>query len=268
LNSVRILRALTRHPTLVALVALFSILIGFLVGFKPAFPPQSRSYTVAIASERLLIDTPQSQVLEAAPAGSATLGTRASVFANLLVVGELKNKIAERAGIDPKKLVGSTDASGGPGGTVDATKTTPTTPQLRTSVLLAADQVQLPIIKIEAQAPSPNLAAKLSSAAAAAISAYVNTKADSEGVTLDKRLSIRSLGAPQVLEETRGPRHMLAFVVALLMFVLGCTGIVLVPAFLRAWRLSVALDEPENETAIAEGGVAAPTPIHVASGRR
>jgi hypothetical protein len=266
LNSVRILRALTRHPRLVAQVALLSILVGWLVGFKPTFPPQSRSYTVAIASERLLIDTPQSQVLEVAPAGSATLGTRASVFANLLVVGELKNKIAQRAGLAPNKLIGSTDAAGGPGGAADSTKTKPTTPQLRTSVLLSTDQVQLPIIKIEAQAPSPALAARISSAATDIISKYVQDKAESEGVTADKRLNIRSLGAPQVAEEKRGPGHAVAFVAALLIFGLGCAAIVLVPSFMSAWRLSAPLDEPEKEPK-DEDDVVPHKPIRVASGR-
>jgi hypothetical protein len=266
LNSVRILRALTRHPRLVAQVALLSILVGWLVGFKPTFPPQSRSYTVAIASERLLIDTPQSQVLEVAPAGSATLGTRASVFANLLVVGELKNKIAQRAGLAPNKLIGSTDAGGGPGGAADSTKTKPTTPQLRTSVLLSTDQVQLPIIKIEAQAPSPALAARISSASTDIISKYVQDKAESEGVTADKRLNIRSLGAPQVAEEKRGPGHALAFVAALLIFGLGCAAIVLVPSFMSAWRLSAPLDEPQKEPK-DEDDVVPHKPIRVASGR-
>ena len=267
MNSVRILRALTRHPRLVAQVALLSILVGWLVGFKPTFPPQSRSYTVAIASERLLIDTPQSQVLEVAPAGSATLGTRASVFANLLVVGELKNKIAQRAGLAPNKLIGSTDAAGGPGGAADSTKTKPTTPQLRTSVLLSTDQVQLPIIKIEAQAPSPGPGRADQLRGDGHHLEVRTSKAESEGVTADKRLNIRSLGAPQVAEEKRGPGHALAFVAALLIFGLGCAAIVLVPSFMSAWRLSAPLDEPETEPKDEDDVVRPHKPIRVASGR-
>jgi hypothetical protein len=266
-NSVRILRALTRHPVLVAQVALLAIAVGWLVGFKPTFPPKSRSYTVAIASERVLIDTPQSQVLEVSPAGSGTLGTRASVFANLLVVGELKNKVAARAGLAANKLVGSTDASVAAGDVADAQQATPTTPRLHTSVLLSTDQVQLPIIKIDAQAPTPVLAARITSAAADTLSSYVQQKADSEGVTADKRLNIHSLGAPVVGQEKRGPRHLLALVAGLLIFALGCTAVVLVPAFMQAWRLSVAADEPAGGSEPGQADVAASEPIPVASGR-
>ncbi len=259
MNSVRILRALTRHPLILAQVVLLSIVVGWLVGFKPSFPPKSRSYSVAIASERVLIDTPQSQVLEVSPAGSGTLGTRASVFANLLVVGELKNEVAKRAGLAPNKLLGATDASATAGstGTADATNATPTTPRLHTSVLLSSDQVQLPIIKVDAQAPSPVLAARITSAATETLSSYVAKKAASEGVSADKRLNIRSLGAPVVDQEIRGPRHLLALLAGLLVFVLGCAAIVMVPAFMRAWRLSEddeqgSEDDEQGDAAEAE----------------
>jgi hypothetical protein len=268
LNSVRILRALTRHPVLLAQVALLAIAIGWLVGFKPTFPPKSRSYTVAIASERVLIDTPQSQVLEVAPAGSGTLGTRASVFANLLVVGELKNEVAKRAGLAPSKLIGSTDASAtaGSAGSTDTSKATPTTPRLHTSVLLSTDQVQLPIIKVDAQAPTPVLAARITSAATETLSSYVSKKAEAEGVSAAKRLNIRSLGAPVVDQETRGPRHLLALLAGLFIFILGCTAIVMVPAFLRAWRLSED-EEQDDAPAADEDDVEAPEPLAVATGR-
>jgi hypothetical protein len=274
-NSVRILRALTRHPLILAQVVLLSIVVGWLVGFKPTFPPKSRSYTVAVASERVLIDTPQSQVLEVAPAGSGTLGTRASVFANLLVVGELKNEVAKRAGLAPNKLIGGTDASAtaGAAGPGDATKAAPTTARLHTSVLLSTDQVQLPIIKIDAQAKTPVLAARITSAATETLSSYVAKKAESEGVSADKRLNIRSLGAPVVDQEIRGPRHLLALLAGLLVLGMGCAAIVMVPAFLRAWRLSGEDDEPDDPSGDEtepepkpEPEVKAGTPLAAASG--
>jgi hypothetical protein len=273
MNSVRILRALTRHPLILAQVVLLSIVVGWLVGFRPTFPPKSRSYTVAIASERVLIDTPQSQVLEVSPAGSGTLGTRASVFANLLVVGELKNEVAKRAGLAPNKLLGSTDASAtaGSAGAGDATKAAPTTARLHTSVLLSSDQVQLPIIKVDAQATSPVLAARITSAATETLSSYVSKKAASEGVSADKRLNIRSLGAPVVDQEIRGPRHLLALLAGLFILILGCAAIVLVPAFIRAWRLSEAEDEPDDtddETAAEAEAAEADAEVEVKASKR
>ena len=99
------LRTLWRRRTLVALVAVFAVGVGYLLAFEASFPPKSRSYTVGQARARILVDTPDSQVVEVAPKGTETLGTRASLLANLMVEGEVKASIAARAGLPPKRLI-------------------------------------------------------------------------------------------------------------------------------------------------------------------
>jgi hypothetical protein len=117
------------------------------------------------------------------------------------------------------------------------------------------------------------LAARITSAATATLSSYVSKKAASEGVSADKRLNIRSLGAPVVDQEIRGPRHLLALLAGLLVFIVGCATIVLVPAFIRAWRLSEAEDEPgdtldeDEDEADDEVEVESAKPMPAATGR-
>ena len=201
------------------------------------------------------------------------------MFANLLVVGELKNEVAKRAGLAPNKLLGATDASRPPGsaGTADPGKATPTTPRLHTSVLLSSDQVQLPIIKIDAQAPSPVLAARITSAATATLS----LRHEEGGVR--RRQCDQAAEHPQPGRSGGGSGDSRAPAPAgaarrLLVFVLGCTAIVMVPAFMRAWRLSED-DEEQDQTrdpdeaeaeaeAEAEVEDEAAKPMAAASGRR
>ena len=65
---------------------------------------EPRQYTVGVATARVLVDTPQSQVIKVDPKGSDTLGLRASVLANLMVEGEARAAIARRAGLKPRQL--------------------------------------------------------------------------------------------------------------------------------------------------------------------
>src|SRR4051795_13317546 len=112
-DSVTILRELWRVRLLVAGVALFAVLAGFVVLFKvPSF--QSRRSEVGVATARILVDTPNSQVVEVAPKGSDTLGVRANLLASLMVDGVVKEAIARRAGLPPKRLIGITEADSEP----------------------------------------------------------------------------------------------------------------------------------------------------------
>jgi hypothetical protein len=104
MEAVTILRELWRRRVLVAVVAFIAVLIGGLLSYRIGFPPEPRQYTVGVATTRVLVDTPQSQVIKVDPRGSDTLGLRAAVLANLMVEGEAKAAIARRAGLKPEKL--------------------------------------------------------------------------------------------------------------------------------------------------------------------
>src|SRR4051812_44616351 len=112
MDTISILRNLWRQKLMVLVVAVLALLAGFAVLYKISFPShlESRKYEVGVASARILVDTPNSQVVEVAPKGSDSLGVRANLLASLMVDGVVKEAIAKRAGLDPNKLVSITDA--------------------------------------------------------------------------------------------------------------------------------------------------------------
>ncbi|HWI74482.1 MAG TPA: hypothetical protein VNT55_21155, partial [Baekduia sp.] len=97
-----------------ALIAVVSVLAGFLVVYKPSLPLESRKYDVGIATARILVDTPESQVVDVSPKGSDTLGIRANLLANLMVDGVVKAAIAKRAGLNPNQFYGVAESATDP----------------------------------------------------------------------------------------------------------------------------------------------------------
>ena len=89
MDTVTILRDLWRRRLLVVGVAIVAVLVGVAVMYKVSFPPklESRKYEVGVATSSILVDTPNSQVVEVAPKGSDTLGVRANLLASLMTDG-------------------------------------------------------------------------------------------------------------------------------------------------------------------------------------
>lgn len=231
-----ILRTLWRKRLLVVLLAVVAVAGGYVLAFYPRFPPESRSYTVGVASARILLDTPESQVVDVAPEGSDALGPRASVLANLMVDGEIKDAIAKKAGIDPKKLLAATEASGGAEAAIPKGESAARVNLLTTSVLITSDMVELPIIKVQAQAPDAAQAGALANAAVEGLRDYLNTRASNERIADDRRLRVTGLGPAQATESVRGRGKVLAVGLALFLFLAGCALIVGLTALIRTWR--------------------------------
>src|SRR3954463_13979071 len=152
MDTVTILRRLWRFRLLVASAALFAIVVGCLVVYRYSAPLklESRKYVVGVATARILVDTPASQVVDIAPKGSDLLGGRATLLANLMVDGEIKTAIAKKAGLAPSNLLSSSgaappdDSSGKPN---------PRGFVLGTKVLTTDRGDALPIIEVDAQGP-------------------------------------------------------------------------------------------------------------------
>jgi hypothetical protein len=200
------------------------------------------------------VDTPKSQVVEIAPKGSETLGARANVLANLMVDGEAKDAIARRAGIKTSKLFVATQPAPGEEA---ATPPNPQGPMLTAGVVTTSDSAELPIIKLEAQAPDARQALILASAAVSGLTDYLNSKAADEQVTAERRLRVGGLGVAQAHEVVRGPGHLMALVGTIFVFLLGCTTILLGGALVRGWREAAILEENEFADPAEEDELAA-----------
>jgi hypothetical protein len=237
MNSVTILRNLWRRRPLVLLALAVAFAAGWIFAFELSFPPKPRSYTVGEATVNILVDTPKSQVIDVAPKGSDTLAARANVLANLMVDGEIKDAIARQAGVSRKKIIGSAPS---PDGSVPPPVLNQRSLAYTTSVLLTSDMAELPIIKVQTQAPDVGKALMLANAAVKGLSDYLDTKAADETIDATRRLRVRALGVAQGNDAPRGPARIMALVVVLFVFLGGCASILVISALASKWRAVVA----------------------------
>lgn len=245
MDIVTILRKLWQRRLLVGLVALVASVVGFMLAYQVSFPPKSRSYKVGVATARVLVDTPKSQVVEVAPKGSETLGPRASLLANLMVDGKVKADIAHRAGLRPGQLLASAQ-SGTEAQAIEPSATGDRKAYiLTTGVVYSADLGELPIIKVDAQAPDARQASELANAAVTGLGDHLDSKAADEEVSDRRRLRVSGLGRAQASEVVRGPSAMIAFGAAIFIFLGGCAAIIVASALARGWRQAGALEQAD-----------------------
>jgi hypothetical protein len=212
------------------------------VAYRISFPPklESRKYEVGVATARILVDTPSSQVVEVAPKGSDTLGVRANLLASLMVDGVVKTAIASRAGLRPQDLVGSTGDDPPP-------PSRPRANLLTTRVMTNTAGDQLPIIEISTQSPNAAGAARLANAAIAGLRDYLDSQAAVEKVANAHRLRVSGLGGAQARQAVRGPKDVFAVAATIFVF-LTLNGLILASmALIRGWR--VAAEEEDLEAA-------------------
>ena len=251
MEAVTILRELWRRRVLVALVAFAALLVGFLLAYHVGFPPEPRKYEVGVATARVLVDTPQSQVIKVDPKGSDTLGLRANVLANLMVEGEAKAAIARRAGLKPKNLRAVSSSGADESGTDPQPVSTefpddPDVHMIRTRVIANPDGEQLPIIETDVQAPDEASATKLANATIAGLTDYLDTRAAAdEDVEERSRLRVSGLGSAQAVVTARGPGRGVAAAAAIFLFLAGCAAILLGSAFQRSWRAAEVSDHAQ-----------------------
>ena len=235
-SAVTILRRLWQQRAAVGLFAVLAILMGGLVAYRPSLPPESRQHKVGAAYARILVDTPASQAIEVNPEGGETLGDRASLLANLMAGGEMKELIARRAGLEPRELVTVAPADAESETAAADEPRGPRANVLTTRVPTDDTGVQLPIIDVQTQAADPARAVALADAAVAGLNAYLDSKASADRVPDRRRLRVQPLGAAQGRDVIRGPGTVLAVVAAVFIFALLCVLLTMVNALAQSWR--------------------------------
>ncbi len=248
MSTVSILRRLWRHRILVAIALIVAMLAGTAVVYQlPGF--QSRKYDVGIVTAHILVDTPNSQIVQVSPRGTATLGEQTLLLASLMVDGTIKSAIAQKAGLPASKLVGINAAVTEPGASGPSPVIAPSGRHayvITTQVMTDSAGNNLPIIALEAQAPTSGAAEKLASATLSALRDYLSSRAEVEQVAETNRLQVGELGLFQATTQSMGPSNSLGVIVFLLVFFLGCGLIIGVPSLRRAWR---AAGQREREAA-------------------
>lgn len=196
----------------------------------------------ARAEVRVLLDTPQSQLINADPAGVRTLPWRANLLSQLLGTEPARRQLAREAGIPAHQLaVVHSDL---------ATPTVPASLPLRAAepaanpreayLLSVESDAMIPLISLEAQAPDREAAARLAEAAAQALKASA-APAD----TPEARRLIAEPVAPIEARSLEGDHRALrALGVVIVLFGLWCAGVALVSAIARSTRLAATKPAP------------------------
>ncbi|MDP8909135.1 MAG: hypothetical protein M3N47_08475, partial [Chloroflexota bacterium] len=206
----------------IALAVLLSYRVE--IGLPPTF--ESRKYEVGVASAEVLVDSPNSQVIDlggSVGADVASLSVRARLLADLVATNPLKDRIARRAGIPPHLLIAlrpSTEHFVEPSPL--ETGATMRTSDPRASILSLRVHEELPIIGFDAQAPEQQRAARISNAAVTELDLYLKTAASATHVPSSRKIVVEPLGPARSSTSHRGFGGMLAALVAVFAFALWC----------------------------------------------
>jgi hypothetical protein len=255
MDLITALRALWRGRLFVVIATVVAVCAGLVVAYRvsPQIPPklESRQYKVALGTVNVLVDTPDSQVIDLSPNGADAVGTRATLLASIISTSPVKNAIAARVGERADQLVvlgpqagGGTSAPSGAAAAVAANGREAQIISIRTDPTL-------PVISIDTQAPTAEGAIRLADGAAAGLQDYLSTVVKTQKVPRARRLVLRQLGTPEVGISVRGPRKAYGVALALFLLVLACGVIVLLPGIVRALR-AAADEELRQKAADAE----------------
>lgn len=253
MDAVTVLRLLWRQRLLLAVGIGLAVFVGIVMAYNVTggLPPkfESRKYNVGIASAEMLVDSPKSQVADLGGGQALTdvggLASRARLLANLMAISPLKERIARRAGVNPRRLIATAPSVDLPKAknALDASADG----QKATTLTVDFNEV-LPIITANAQAPSPEMAARISTAAVEELKAYLKTVAATDKVPGARQLVISPLGPARFATVARGPRRLFAILAGVFIFGLWCAGLVFGTRLSRSWREAAAEEQRDATT--------------------
>lgn len=243
------LRELSRLPlgiVVSALLAAFAAVWSVAsIGLSPpALKP--RAMEMASASTEVVVDTPDSAVLDLRQATNDILGlkNRAVLIGTLMASAEVRAAIARRVGIPAARLqvvaprtpeqprpIEQSGAKPGPGDLLKSTD------QYRLDVQA---NPTVPILNIDAQAPTDKAAQQLADGAVAGLGDYLRALAASNGTPKAMRVELRQLGAAKGQIINKGVQVQVMLVVFMLVFAFSCAATILVARVRRGWRLAGA----------------------------
>jgi hypothetical protein len=169
----------------------------------------------------------------------STLAARANLIGNLMTGGPLKEAIAKAADVPAGRLVVQ-PPSNPLSPEVPAAPVRPpqsrAIPDAETTSISLSTEATLPILHIVSQAPTPEEAEALTTAAVTQIKKYVGSVVAAQKVPAIHQLVIRELGAPVAETAVRGLPRRYAVFAFLGILIFGCTAILIGSWFMRSWR--------------------------------
>jgi hypothetical protein len=239
----------------VALLASAAAFLEIAYQIQPGLPPtlKSRQYDVGVATARVLVDTPSSIVADLNPNGGASLSIHSQLLADLIASESVRAAIAQSAGLPEQDLVVRPPSITAPGQT--PVVRTVTAPEGASTVSLAADQT-LPIVAVNAQAPTVAQAARLANATVTALRSYLLSVDISQRIPPSHRVVITALGTAQAATATQGRSPLIGLGASIVLFMLLCYLVVFVSGIRR--RLAATQTEEGRPSDDAPEALAPP----------
>jgi hypothetical protein len=227
MELVALLRILWRHRIAVAVGAVVAVMVGLLV-------LRSDRTQLGVASMRVILDTPQSQTLDVVPEGVTTLEWRTGLYADLMADKASRERIAHDMGIEVDELVVRSPALSAPLVSIPLPQAALDAAGVVSEPYELAIQAlpPLPIIAIDARAPSREAAARLAGAAADALSAATAVEATAE----TQKFVMTAVGPPKARTVVNGPGRAIVLAAVVVVFCCWCAGITLIAAITRGRR--------------------------------
>jgi hypothetical protein len=235
MESVTILRALSRRRLLFALGVLLALGAGLLGAYRVSLLPpgaQSKATSSGFASQRVLVDTPTSLIADARAKGATSIVIRATILADLVESDRMRSAIAHEVGVSPEAIGAIASTTASPQTESPLAKqvlevTQPAQPYV-VSVGLQAGQ---PILSIQAVAPNARGAARLVRATTTALAAAGRRAVPARG-----QVKIEPVGSAQVGTKEAGGGKKKAALAALAILVLWCAALVAADGLARRRR--------------------------------
>jgi hypothetical protein len=231
---------------------LIPVALGFLVAAAVALMSvRGEPRTFGVASQRLVLDTPKSQLVNANPKGADTLAWRAAVLSEMTASGSMEERIARDMGV--------------PAHSLRVMSMNLTEPEVESPLTTAAQEAEaqadepylvavsfdewLPLISVSTRAPDRSAAARLAKVTTAALMA---TAPAPPTAAAPQGLVVETIGRPRTKEVVGGQRRVVAVAFFLVLLSLWCVGIALVTRIRDALRPSPpdALASPRWEELI------------------
>ena len=222
MEVVALLRVLWRRRRAVLAGLVVALCIGVVAS-------RGASTTVGVASKRVVLDTVDSQLVEAEPVGADTLAWRAALLADLMGSDAGRPRIAHTLGVSEHDVAVVAPYLNEPAKNTPlsrrATEAAAVTEEPYVVAIQAAEP--LPIIRIDSTAPSRADAVRLARAAADAVKAAAAAHADTPDLL---GFVVEDVGPVRAKTITDGPRRVIAGVLALVLFAGWCIGLLVFSA--------------------------------------
>ena len=227
MELVPLLRVLWRRRLLVGLGVLLAIGIAVAVG--PAAPVHG-----GVATTRVVLDTPSSQIVFRDPRGADTLTWRATLLTELMATEETRVGIARAVGVPTDKVVVVVPALTAPADPTTLPIAAAEAAAIRPEPYVVAFRYDpvLPVISIETHAPNRGAAARLAEASTRALQAGSSpaTTDVTQGFVVDAVAPIQA----RATVSSSGPVKALGLAVFFLAFWCACVAVV--PRVVRILR--------------------------------